>query len=306
MKKLIGIIGLFIIVIACKQTNTNTKNTTEKQPTTTEKEEKAVTKQGYISKPNGTAYTTKELDTMSHDKLMMLMHEPPRDTIKTIGILIYDGYYMLDAMGPMSVLSHMWPTKKMLIGRKKGIITSSDNVKTQVDYSIHDIDQLDILLIPGGVTETYKATKDKELLDWIKKIDQNSKYTMSVCTGAWILGATGVLEGKKATTNWYKAEEKLAQYGAIFQKKRFTNDGKYWTSAGVSAGIDMSLALIDHVMGRNYASFTALNLEYDPAPPFEGGHPDKTDPVITYMTEKMYDLSLEPTIKEEKNNSSKN
>ena len=150
------------------------------------------------------------------------------------------------------------------------------------------------------MVETYKATQDQELLSWIRKIDQKSKYTASVCTGAWILGAAGVLEGKQATTNWYKAKENLTKYGAKFIQKRYTNDGKYWTSAGVSAGIDMSLALVDHIMGRNYAQFTALNLEYDPDPPFEGGHPDKTDQVVTFMTEKMYDQLLH-TVSTDKN-----
>ncbi len=255
------------------------------------------TKEGYTLQPDSTPYTNSELEKMSHDELMTIFHQPPKDTIHTVGVLLYDGYYMLDAMGPLSVLNHMYPTKKLVIGRNKGTITSSDKVKIEVDYSIDDIDSLDILLIPGGVIATYNATKDKKLLDWIRKIDQNSTYTMSVCTGAWILGAAGLLDGKEATTNWYKAEEKLNQYGAKYVKKRYTNDGKYWTSAGVSAGIDMSLAVLDRILGRNYAAFAALNLEYDPKPPFEGGHPDKTDAVITYMTEKMYDEMLEPSLK---------
>ncbi len=290
MKKVL--ITLFVILtsLSCKQNNTS-----EIKDTTTPTSE---TKKDYNLKPDGSAYTEPELTSMSHQELMQVFHEVPRDTIQTIGILIYDGYFMLDAMGPMSVLSHMYPTKKILIGKNKGIITSSDNVKTQVDYSIDDIDQLDVLLIPGGVVETYNATKDEKLLNWIKKIDKNSKYTMSVCTGAWILGAAGLLEDKQATTNWYNAEERLSQYGAKYVKKRYTNDGKYWTSAGVSAGIDMSLAFIDHVLGRNYAAFTALNLEYDPNPPFTGGHPDNTDKVVTYMTEKMYNEMLQPYLKE--------
>ncbi len=298
-KQAVVTIFLTFSLLACKEQRLSNENTIE----TIEKETSASIseiKKDYNLKPDGTRYTNSELEAMSHEELMTVFYETPRDTIQTIGILLYDGYFMLDAMGPLSVLNHMFPTKKMLIGRKKGIVTSSDKIKIQVDYSIEDIDQLDILLIPGGVVETYNATKDKELLNWIRKIDQNSTYTMSVCTGAWILGAAGLLEGKEATTNWYRAEEKLTQYGAKFVKKRYTNDGKYWTSAGVSAGIDMSLALIDHVLGKNYAAFTALNLEYDPEPPFEGGHPDKTDRVVTHMTKKMYDEMLEPLLEDSK------
>ncbi|MEM9364133.1 MAG: DJ-1/PfpI family protein [Bacteroidota bacterium] len=182
----------------------------------------------------------------------------------------------------------------MLVGRTKGKVVSSDKVTFQVDYGIEDIDQLDMLVIPGGFIDTYQATQDEELLEWIRKIDKNSKYTVSVCTGAWLLGAAGLLEGKKATTHWYKAKQNLAKYGADFVEKRYVTDGKYWTSAGVSAGIDMSLALVDQILGRNYAEFISLNLEYDPQPPFEGGHPKKTDRAVAAMVEKMFDEGLAP------------
>ncbi|WP_109434533.1 DJ-1/PfpI family protein [Aquimarina sp. AU119] len=299
MKNSIYVLLMVLCMLSCKPSNQKDNGLTSKNETTIDTT--TISIKDYNVKPDGTPYSNSELNHMSHNELMMMVYEPPRDTIQTIGILLYDGYFTLDAMGPLSVLNHMSPTKKIMIGRKKGIITSSSKVKTQVDYSINDIEQLDILVIPGGFIETYQATKDEELLNWIRKIDKNSKYTVSVCTGAWILGAAGLLKGKEATTHWYKAEEKLTQYGAEYVNKRYTNDGKYWTSAGVSAGIDMSLGLIDHILGRNYASFTALNLEYNPKPPFEGGHPDNTDRVVTYMMEKMYDIGLEPLLKEDKN-----
>ncbi|WP_103070068.1 DJ-1/PfpI family protein [Aquimarina sediminis] len=296
MKATIITLSISLITLSsCQKQNHTIGNSIENTlETKSNKDQVSNLKKEYNLKPDGTSYTDAELDAISHTELMMMIHEPPRDTIQTVGILLYDGYFSLDAMGPLSVLSHMSPTKTILVGRKKGIIASSSNVKTQVDYSIEDIDQLDILIIPGGFVETYKATQDKELLAWVQKIDKKSKYTVSVCTGAWILGAAGLLNGKEATTHWYKAKEKLANYGAKYVNKRYTNDGKYWTSAGVSAGIDMSLALIDHILGRNYAAFTALDIEYDPEPPFQGGNPNKTDRVVTYMLEKMYDLGLEP------------
>lgn len=300
MKKSYISLFLIIIMIGCQQQNqSNDKNLNSIDVSKSKASQNEISENRNL-KLDETIYSKSELDAMSHQELMTLIHEVPNDTIATIGILLYDGYFMLDAMGPLSVLNGMADTKKLLIGRNKGIVSSSSNVKIQVDYSIKDIDQLDILVIPGGLIETYKATKDKELLDWIKKIDQNSKYTVSVCTGAWILGAAGLLEGKEATTNWYKAEETLSLYGATYVKKRYTNDGKYWTSAGVSAGIDMSLALVDHILGRNYAEAIALNLEYDPNPPFSGGHPDKTNPVISYVIKRMYETGLQPLIETDK------
>ncbi|MEM9142406.1 MAG: DJ-1/PfpI family protein [Bacteroidota bacterium] len=249
-------------------------------------------------KPDGTPYSNAELDILTHDELMLLMYQPPRDTISTIGILLYDGYFSLDALGPHAVLSSMYPAKTFFIAAQKGLVKSNNGLLTQVDTTMAQVTHLDILLVPGGADATYRATQDKALLDWVRTIDQNSKYTTSVCTGSWILGAAGLLKNKEATTNWYRAKEKLEGFGATFVNKRYTHAGKYWTSAGVSAGIDMSLALVDHIMGRNYADFIMLNLEYAPEPPFDGGSPEKTDPVVKYMTEKMYDLTLDPLIRE--------
>lgn len=282
------IIILAIGLLSCQEKETSSVTDTN--------EGIAIEKKDRNLRSDGTAYSDEELATMGHTESMAVLYEVPTDTIEIIGILLYDGFFTMDAMGPLSVLNSMYPTKKILIGRNKGTITSSDKVRIEVEYGIEDIEQLDMLIIPGGFIETYQATKDQELLDWVRKIDQNSKYTVSVCTGAWILGAAGLLKGKNATTHWYRAEEKLAEYGATFVRERYTNDGKYWTSAGVSAGIDMSLALVDQILGRNYAEFVALNLEYDPQPPFESGHPDKADRVVSIMTEKMYDLGLNPYI----------
>ncbi|MGB5821796.1 MAG: DJ-1/PfpI family protein [Saonia sp.] len=288
MKKIIYVACATILVLSCQQPKTTPPNT-DNPLTIAEKKVRNL-------KSDGSPYSEKELDALSHDKLMAIMYEAPRDTIKTIGILLYDGYFSLDAMGPHSVLSSMYPAKTFFIAREKGIVTSNNGLKTQVDTTMADVTELDILLVPGGTSETYRATKDRELLNWVKAMDQRTKYTTSVCTGSWILGAAGLLKGKNATTNWYRAKEKMNAYGAHFVKERYTNDGKYWTSAGVSAGIDMSLALVDHIMGRNYADFVMLNLEYDPDPPFDGGAPEKADPVVLFMTQKMYDLSIDPII----------
>ena len=291
MKKIILTLTISsLLTIACKHKGTE-RPSSAKQQNTTEHVRNL--------NPEGNPYSTDELEALSHDELMALSYETPKDTILSIGILLYDGYFSLDALGPHAVLSSMYPAKTFFIAKEKGLVTSNNGIKMPVDTTIAQVKHLDILLVPGGLNETYLASKDDELLKWIKMIDKSSKYTASVCSGAWLLGEAGLLKGKKATTNWYKAEEKLTSYGAHFVNERYTNDGKYWTSAGVSAGIDMSLALADHIMGRNYAQFIMLNLEYDPQPPFEGGTFEKTDPLVAFMTEKMYDLSLETVVKKQ-------
>ncbi len=116
------------------------------------------------------------------------------------------------------------------------------------------------------------------------------------CTGAWILGATGLLNGKNATTNWYRADEMMTRYGAHFKQERWVRDGKYWTSAGVTAGLDMSLAIIHELMGEKYTQGVMLNLEYDPAPPITGGSVAKSPPIVIDLMREMYDIGLKPLI----------
>jgi transcriptional regulator GlxA family with amidase domain len=178
------------------------------------------------------------------------------------------------------------------------IKTNQRGLQLIVDSSFADITSLDILVIPGGAIETLMLTQDTVTLNWIKEIDKTTKYTTSVCTGSWILGATGLLEGKNATSNWYRGEEMMKMYGAKFKEERYVQDGKYWTSAGVSAGIDMSLAIIDDLLGRKYTQAVMLDLEYDPKPPYDAGTPKKTDPLVALMMKEMYDMMMLPYIKD--------
>lgn len=236
-------------------------------------------------------------DAKKHQEMMEIVLQKPKTPIKTIGVLVYDGFNNLDAMGPFQVLSQIAGAKTFLIAKQKGFVQNQSKIKIQVDSSITEVKTLDILVIPGGAMETLLMTKDTAVQNWIKLIDQHSKYTTSVCTGAWILGATGLLNNKHATTNWYRAEEMLKAYGAKFEQKRWVQDGKYWTSAGVSAGIDMSLAIVNDLMGEKYTQAVMLDLEYDPMPPFNAGSVNKTMPIVAAMMKEMYDLQMLATIK---------
>ncbi len=243
-----------------------------------------------------------DADAKKHQEMMDIIMQKPKVQIKTIGVFVYDGFNNLDAMGPFQVLKQISGAKTFLIAKKKGLVTNNSGVKIKVDTTIAEIKHLDMILIPGGAMETLLMTKDTAVLSWIKQIDKNSKYTTSVCTGAWILGASGLLKDKHATTNWYRAEEMLNNYGAHFEKKRYVQDGKYWTSAGVSAGIDMSLAIVNDLMGEKYTQGVMLDLEYDPQPPFNAGSVDKTQPIVSDMMKAMYDMIMLPTINKYKQN----
>ncbi|MFH6968238.1 MULTISPECIES: DJ-1/PfpI family protein [Flavobacterium] len=242
--------------------------------------------------------TSKKEEHKTHEEQMAEMFPKPKVQIKTVGILLYDNYAVLDAMGPFHVFSDMMGVEVFFVGRHKGIVTTMNGMKVQCDKSIDDVKQLDILLIPGGLNETYALTKDKVLLDWIKMIDKNSKYTTSVCTGAWVLAATGLLDGKNVSSHWYGKKLLAEKYDVKVVDQRYTNSGKYWTSAGVSAGIDMSLAIVRDINGDNYTKAVMLDLEYAPKPPIEGGTVENTDPAIVESMRGMYDSVLLPFVKQ--------
>lgn len=230
-----------------------------------------------------------------HSMIMDLILGKPKTQIKSIGILVYEGVNDLDFMGPKYVLSQTG-VKAQLIGIKPGPFKTVMGTQIIPDVVMDSVHQLDILVIPGGFKGTIEAAYDTKILDWIRKIDQNSKYTSSVCTGGWILGATGLLKGKKASTNWYREDEFLKKYGAIQGDDRYTQDGKYWTSAGVTAGIDMALAIIHDNWGEKYTQGVMLDMEYDPAPPIQGGTPEKTGWLVRWMMKAMYDAGVNPII----------
>ncbi len=218
----------------------------------------------------------------------------PAQEIKTIGILVYDGVNDLDVMGPRYVLGQAMGVETKLIAINNGNIKTVMGVELVPNTVIDSVSRLDVLIIPGGFTGTVEAVYNKALRTWIRKIDETTIYTGAVCTGVWILGATGLLEGKRASTNWYREEEFLKKFKAIAANERYTRDGKYWTSAGVTAGMDMSLAIMQDIYGDNYAQAIMLDMEYDPHPPLLGGTPERTKPAITRMMRTLYDGGINP------------
>lgn len=242
----------------------------------------------------------KSIEIHAADTTSLLFPKPKVD-IKTVGILLYDGFSNLDAIGPYTVFSSLMGSKVFFVGTHKGLIKDARGIKMQVDTSFHDVSHLDILLIPGGLKETYELTKDEELLNWIRSIDQTSKYTTSVCTGAWILGAAGLLKGKEATTHWYGKKLLAENFGAKIKDTRYAHSGKYWTSAGVTAGMDMSLAILNEITGDAYTKIVMLDLEYDPQPPVEGGSEKNTDKHLVEVVRSMYDSSMDAILTPNKN-----
>ena len=209
-----------------------------------------------------------------------------RTPVREVGILVFDGVADLDVMGPRSVLAGMMTPRMRLISVHPGPVRTALGVTLVPEATIADVDSLDLLVVPGGAID---AMFDERVLDWIRRVDRTTTYTASVCNGAWILAATGLLEGRRASTHWYRAEAMLARYGATFSGERYTHDGKYWTSTGITAGIDMSLALLQDIYGDAYPQAVMLDMEYDPRPPVQGGTPATTPAAIVDFMTAMYD-----------------
>jgi putative intracellular protease/amidase len=239
-------------------------------------------------------HNTNNPNITTMDELMSLQPSP-NVNVNGIGIYVYNGMFSLDALGPYQVFRSAG-LKTFLIGKTKGTVTMSNGLTVAVTKSIDEVQKLDVLLIPGGADATALQTLDTQVLDWIRAIDATSIYTTSVCTGAWVLGSAGLLAGKKASTHWYRAKEMLNKFGATYTEKRWTRDGKYWTSAGVTAGMDMALALVNHLFGKDYTQAVMLDLEYDPQPPIKGGTPKKSDSIIAQLMRDMYDFFLLPFV----------
>ncbi|MEG3084087.1 DJ-1/PfpI family protein [Sphingomonas sp. PB2P12] len=191
-----------------------------------------------------------------------------------IAILLFDGITALDAIGAYDPLARLPDTEITFVSETgKPCRTGDGFLSLAPSAAISEVGSAEILLIPGGSTEGLRRCMGSEALrSSITRLDQTTIITASVCTGSLILGASGLLRERKATTNW-RAKDYLARFGAEYTGERVTRAGKYWTSAGVSAGIDLGLALCGHIAGDEMAAAVELAMEYDPKPPFGTGNP---------------------------------
>jgi transcriptional regulator GlxA family with amidase domain len=194
-------------------------------------------------------------------------------------ILIFDGLTALDAIGPYEVLRSVpgWEVEFVAAtrGEKR---TDSGALGISADRALGEVADPDIVLVPGGVGNR-PLLEDEAVLSWLREVDRGTKWTTSVCTGSLVLGAAGLLEGKRATGHWLYLEP-LRSYGADPVGGRFVEDGKVVTAAGVSAGIDMALHLVGRELGPEVAQAVQLAIEYDPQPPFDAGSPAKAPAAI--------------------------
>jgi transcriptional regulator GlxA family with amidase domain len=188
-------------------------------------------------------------------------------------VYLFDGVTALDAIGPYESLSRLPEVEIGFVARRAGPIRTGDKfLALHADTGIDEESGAGMLIVPGGQREAVRRELgDEALRDWIVAIDATTTRTCSVCTGSLILASAGLLNGRRASTHW-SAREYLPRFGATYSADRVTEDGKYLTSAGVSAGIDLGLTLCAEIAGRETAEAVQLSMEYDPEPPFAAGN----------------------------------
>ena len=195
-----------------------------------------------------------------------------------IVFLFYEGMTGLDLVGPHEILCRLTGSTVKRVSRVPGSVRTDSGLILTAEYALSDVSKADVLVIPGAGSAT-SLSKYPEILAWVRSIHETTTWTTSVCTGSIILGAAGVLRGKKATSHW-AALDRLHKWEAIPIQERIVKDGKVMTAAGVSAGIDMALTLTAEIAGQSFAEAMQLGIEYDPMPPFDVGSPAKANPVI--------------------------
>lgn len=194
----------------------------------------------------------------------------------SVGIFVFDNVEVLDFAGPYEVfttaarvygkqnlLSSVTPFEVFTIGKTKDSVCARAGLKIDPDFDFKTHPKIDVLLIPGGVVT--EALKDASIINWIVTTTKEAQLTASICTGAFLLAKAGLLEGKSATTHWEDIEDLRTMFPKLDVKEqmRWVDEGKIITSAGISAGIDMSLHLVERLIDRDLALNTARQIEFD-------------------------------------------
>ena len=199
-------------------------------------------------------------------------------TALTIGFLVFPKVQQLDLTGPYEVFASIPGADVRLIWKDLDPIVSATGLVLIPDTRLAEAPQLDVLCVPGGVGVN-ALMEDEAVLAFLRRQSEGARYVTSVCTGALVLAAAGLLAGRRATTHW-ASHDFLARLGVVPEQARVVIDGRFISGGGVTAGIDMALTLTAELLGREQAEAIQLNLEYAPAPPFAAGRPETARPEV--------------------------
>jgi putative intracellular protease/amidase len=190
-----------------------------------------------------------------------------------MSIILFDGFTALDVVGGYEVLANLPGMTVEFVAARRGPVATDNGTLGMVAWkTFEQLEQTDILYVPGG-PGVQSALQDDALLACIRRVAASSEWLVSICNGAELLGAAGLLEGREVTTNWF-ARERVAAYGAKVRRDRYVRDGQLVTGAGVSSSIDVGLFMAGLLKGEDVARAIQLGIEYYPEPPFGSDGPD--------------------------------
>jgi cyclohexyl-isocyanide hydratase len=202
----------------------------------------------------------------------------PHETHLQIGSLLFEGLDQIDLTGPFEVLSRIPNSTYRLYGKSTDPVRDLKGLRLTPDAAIADAPQIDVLHVPGGFGQE-ALMEDEQVLDWIRRQAAGARCIFSVCTGALLCGAAGLLRGRRATTHW-ASFHLLPLFGAIPVNERVVLDGNWVFAAGVTAGIDGALRLAAQLRGDDAARAIQLYMVYAPEPPFDSGTPETAPAAI--------------------------
>jgi cyclohexyl-isocyanide hydratase len=204
----------------------------------------------------------------------------------TTGFVIFPNLTQLDFTGPLQVLHRLPGATTHIVAKTHAPVPSDGPLTIPPTATFADCPPLDLLCVPGGFGVD-QAMEDEETIAFVQREGARAKYVTSVCTGAFILGAAGLLRGKRATTHW-AYHHFLPRVGAIPVKERVVRDGNTVTGGGVTAGVDFAFTMMNEIAGPAVAQAVQLGLEYDPKPPFEAGSPARAPAGIKATVDQRY------------------
>lgn len=202
-----------------------------------------------------------------------------------IGLLIFPRMTQLDMTGPFEVFARIPNATVHLIWKTKEPVVCDTGLTLQPTATLDDCPKLDVICIPGGPGQI-DLMEDAEVIDFVRRQGEQARYVTSVCTGALVLGAAGLLRGYKAATHWASMDN-LAHFGAEAVKTRVCIDRNRITGGGVTAGIDFGLVVASKLTDKATAEKIQLYMEYNPAPPFQAGSPDTAPPAVVEAFHEM-------------------
>src|SRR6266446_1156318 len=193
-----------------------------------------------------------------------------------VGFVIFPDLTQLDFTGPLQVLARLPRATTHIVAKSAAPVPSDCGLSLVPTHTFADCPPLDLICVPGGVRG---VIGDRETVEFVRVQAGNATYVTSVCTGAFVLGAAGLLRGRRATTHWAYTDL-LPLFGATYEKARLVKDGNLITAGGVTSGIDFGLSVVAEIAGETAARTIQLSIEYDPAPPFDSGHPDRAPAAV--------------------------